>query len=237
MQTSNPGLMLITGARKGLGRAMAEAYLDKGWTVAGFSRRSSDLAHPAYHHSCVNVTDEAAVIAQLRSLQREHGAVKVLINNAGIASMNALLLTPTTTLNQLLQTNVSGTFLLMREVAKTMSRSGGGRIVNLSSIAAPLDLEGEAAYAASKAAVETLTRVAARELAQYGITVNAVGPTPVDTDLIRGIRKEKMDALLQRQPIKRMGTTDDVINVVDFFLSPRSDFITGQILYLGGVRG
>jgi 3-oxoacyl-[acyl-carrier protein] reductase len=99
-----------------------------------------------------------------------------------------------------------------------------------------LDLEGEALYASSKAAVETLTRVAARELGDFGITVNAVGPTPVKTDLIRHVPPDKIKALLSRQAIKRFGEMEDVARVVDFFLDEQNDFITGQIIYLGGIN-
>ncbi len=116
-----------------------------------------------------------------------------------------------------------------------MRQSGGGRIVNFSTVAVPLALEGEAAYVASKSAVEALTRTLAREFAPFGIRVNAVGPTPVDTDLIRAVPKDKIEALLRRQPLPRLGTYEDVANVVDFFLAPASDFVTGQVIYLGGV--
>lgn len=110
-----------------------------------------------------------------------------------------------------------------------------GRIVNFSTVAKPLKLEGEALYAAFKAAVETLTCVMAKEQASFGITVNAVGPTPIDTDLTRVIPAQKMKDLLAQQSLKRFGTFDDVTNATDFFLSPRSNFITGQVVYLGGL--
>jgi 3-oxoacyl-[acyl-carrier protein] reductase len=130
---------------------------------------------------------------------------------------------------------VVGTFLFMREAARLMQKRKFGRIVNFASVATPLKLEGEAVYAASKAAIESLTEILARELAAMGVTVNAVGPTPVETDLIRGVPRESMDRLLARQAIQRMGTMEDVGNAVDFFLRPESSFITGQVIYLGGV--
>ncbi len=95
--------------------------------------------------------------------------------------------------------------------------------------------EGEAIYAASKAAVTTLTQILAREFAPFGITVNAVGPTPIKTDLIAGVPREKLDALVARQAIPRFGRIEDVANVVDFFLRDESAFVTGQVVYLGGV--
>ena len=106
---------------------------------------------------------------------------------------------------------------------------------NVSSIAVPLRLHGQAAYVASKAAVERLSQVMASELAEFGITVNVVGATPIDTDMIRGVPKDKIERLVQSFPIKRLGTVADVTNVIDFFLREESDAITGQVLYLGGV--
>lgn len=116
-----------------------------------------------------------------------------------------------------------------------MRKGKNGRIVNFATVATPLKLEGEAIYAASKAAIVSLTQTLAREYADYGITVNAVGPTPIKTDLIRGVPIEKMERLLARQAIHRYGTYEDVINVIDFFIRSESDFITGQVVYLGGV--
>ena len=116
-----------------------------------------------------------------------------------------------------------------------MRSSGHGRIINFATVATPLKLEGEAIYAASKAAVVCLTEIFSRELADYGITVNAIGPTPVKTDLIQSIPQDRIQALIQRQAIKRYGEYDDIVNVVDFFIRPESNFITGQVVYLGGV--
>ena len=229
-------LAFITGTRKGIGRAIAEHLLSQGWIVAGCSRRNSDLKHENYHHFSFDVSDESAVIETLKTVKKTLQPIKVLINNAGIASMNHLLLTPLKSYEAIFKTNVQGTFLILRETAKQMSRSGGGRIINFTSIAKPLNLEGEAIYAASKAAVESLTKTAAKELAKMNITVNAIGPTPIETDLIKLIPKEKIESLIQQQSIQRLGTYEDILNAVDFFIKPQSDFITGQILYLGGVN-
>jgi 3-oxoacyl-[acyl-carrier protein] reductase len=139
------------------------------------------------------------------------------------------------TVHQILRTNVGGTFLFCREAAKLMRKRRSGRIVNFATVATPLKLEGEAVYAASKAAIVSLTQVLARELGPLGITVNAVGPTPVKTDLIRAVPEQKLEALLQRQAIPRYGEFRDISNVIDFFLQPESDFVTGQVIYLGGV--
>ena len=171
----------------------------------------------------------------MSSIRKKYGRLDNLINNAGIASMNHTLLTPMSTVERILATNVNGTFLFCREAAKIMKKNGYGRIVNFSTVATPLKLEGEAIYAASKAAVLSLTEVLAREFAEFGITVNAVGPTPVKTDLIRSVPQDKMDRLLSRQAINRFGTFEDISNCTDFFIRKESDFITGQNLFLGGV--
>jgi 3-oxoacyl-[acyl-carrier protein] reductase len=231
-----PEVMLITGTRKGIGRHLVDHYLARDYVVVGCSREPFDGPMPAnYHHYELDVSDERAVVAMVRDAHRQLGGISVLINNAGIASMNHLLLTPLSTVQRVFATNVFGTFIAMREVAKVMMAARFGRIVNFATVATPLNLEGEAAYAASKAAIESLTRVAARELASFNITVNAVGPTPVMTDLIRSVPQEKMTALLATQAIRRMGEHRDISNVIDFFIARESDFVTGQTLFLGGI--
>ena len=231
---ANQKVMVVTGSRKGIGRYLVEYYCELGFQVFGCSRENSDFTNGKYRHFCLDVADEAEVRKMFQEIARSVRGVDVLINNAGIASMNHVLLTPMTTVRKVFETNVMGTFLFCREAAKLM-RVDGGRIVNFATIATPLNLEGEAIYAASKAAIESLTRILARELAPFSITVNAVGPTPVKTDLIRSVPQGKMDALLARQAIRRFGEFRDISNVIDFMIKPESDFVTGQILFLGGV--
>ena len=235
MAKRDTGVMLITGTRKGIGRYLAEYYIDKGYQVVGCSRSDSDLYSDAYEHFNLDVADEQAVIGMFAVILEKFDRLDVLVNNAGIASMNHTLLTPASTVSNIMNTNVLGTFILSREAAKLMKARGFGRIVNFSTVATPLKLEGEAVYAASKAAIVSLTEILAREFASMGITVNAVGPTPVETDLIRNVPKEKIDRLLARQAIARFGTFPDISNVIDFFISRESDFVTGQNIYLGGV--
>jgi 3-oxoacyl-[acyl-carrier protein] reductase len=228
-------VVLITGARKGIGRSLAEHYLAHGCSVVGCSRKESDLSHDRYTHYCLNVSDEAAVKNMFAGIAKRNGRLDVLINNAGIASMNHVLLTSVDKAREILDTNFIGTFLMCREGARLMKKNQFGRIVNLASVATPLKLEGEAVYAASKAAVISFTQVVAKELASFGITVNAIGPTPIDTDLIKSVPQDKLDQLVRLQAIKRRGTFGDVTNLVDFLIRRESDFITGQVIFLGGV--
>lgn len=228
-------ITLITGTRIGIGRHLAHHYLALGHRVIGCSRKPVDWSHEHYTHFETDVADEANVKAMFSEVRRTHGRLDHLINNAGIASMNHSLLTPKSSVDAILSTNVVGTFLLSREGAKLMQKERYGRIVNFSTVAVPLKLAGEAAYVASKAAVVSLTHVMARELAELNVTVNCVGPGPLETNLIRAVPKDKIARLLQLQAIPRMGTFDDVTNVVDFFLRPESSFITGQVVHLGGI--
>jgi len=236
MTAAEKPVALVTGTRTGLGREMAVHLLARGYIVVGCSRSAPETPLAgAYQHVACDVAEEAQVVAMVRGIAREHGRLDVLVNNAGIANMNHALLTSAATLDRLFATNVRGTFVAAREAVKVMQRRKFGRVVNLSSIASPLHLAGEAVYASSKAAVEELTRVLATEVAPLGITVNAIGPGPIKTELIAGVPEASLNRLLQRQAIPRLGETRDVMNVLDFLIAPASDFITGQVIYLGGV--
>lgn len=228
--------VLVTGASRGIGLALVERFLAGGDRVFGCGRHpaSPERAHDQYTHFTVDVADDAAVRAMFTQIRALAGGLDVLVNNAGIARMNLLALTPAADAQSTVNTNILGTFHCTRQAIRLMRHAPHGRIVNLSTVAVPLRLEGEAMYAASKAAVESLTRVTARELGRTGITCNAVGPSPVRTDLTAKVPPDAMTRLIERQAIPEWASVDDVFNVVEFFLRPESRMITGQVVYLAG---
>lgn len=229
-------IIVITGTHKGIGHAMAKYYLENGHVVIGCSRHEGNIDKSNYKHYVVDVCDEKQVNNFAKEVRREFNKVDVLINNAGIASMNHFMATPIDTAKRLLDVNYLGGLRCIRAFINLLKKSDHPRIVNFSTVAVPLNLDGEMSYAASKAAVESMTKILAKELAVFHITVNAVGPTPIRTDLISKVPEEKLKRLLDNQAIHRFGEVEDVLNVINFYLNEKSDFVTGQVIYLGGVN-
>ena len=227
--------MVITGTSRGIGKYLATYYAEKGFTVIGCSRKPLEYqTNENYHHFCLDVHDEKKVKELFSFIRKTFGRLDILINNAGIASMNHSLLTPLSTVEKILNTNIAGTFLFCRESTKLMKKFLFGRIINFSTIAVPIKLEGEAIYASSKGAVNTLSQILAREYSSYGITVNVIAPTLVETDLTKKVSKVNKEEILQKITIPKYTQMNDITNVVDFFIKSESSLITGQIIYLGG---
>lgn len=227
--------ILITGSSRGLGKALAEHYLDNGDNVYGCARSEGSIEHDHYFHYQVDIASPEDVNNLFFSLRKKIKHLDAVINNAGVASMNAFALTPVESFQKIFDINVQGTFLFCQKSFGLLKRSSHPRIVNMSTVAVPLQLEGESIYAASKSAVETLTRIIAKEYGSFGITCNAIGPSPIDTALIKGVAKDKIAKLVKRQAVQKMASEEDVINLADFFLRPESSMISGQVIYLGGV--
>jgi 3-oxoacyl-[acyl-carrier protein] reductase len=226
---------LITGTSRGLGKAMAEYFLSHGERVVGCARSEQTFSHPFYQHYILDISSSDAITDFFFELRKGVKHLDVLINNAGIAKMNALATTPIESVQKIFSVNVFATFLFCQKAIGLLRKSPHPRIINMSTVAVPLRLEGEAAYAASKSAVETLTRIMAKEFGGFRITCNAIGPTPIATDLIKGVGEEKISRLIQQQAIKKMATVDDVLHLADFLCQPASGMITGQVIYLGGI--
>jgi 3-oxoacyl-[acyl-carrier protein] reductase len=227
--------VLITGASRGIGAHLAADFRAEGAWVAACARSLEESEDAQGWSSSVDMTYEKQVHGWIRQVYKRRGGIDVLINNAGAASMNMALLTPTASARKALELNYLAAFSASREAAKVMRRKKYGRIINLTTVAVPMRIEGEMSYAASKAALEMATRFMAAEFAPWGITCNLVGPSPVDTDLIRGVGKERLEALLQRIPNKSMAQMEDVAYAIKVFARRESGQLTAQVLYLGGV--
>ncbi len=228
-------IIVITGTHKGIGLELAKYYIDSDNIVIGCSRHESVISNENYYHYIFNLCNPEQISSFAAEVQKNFGYIDVLINNAGIASMNHFLMTPIETAQKIMETNYLSAYSCIRVFISLLRKSVSPRIVNFSSIAVPLNLDGELSYVASKSAIESMTKILAKELAMFKITVNAIAPSPIKTDLIAKVSEKKLANLLEKQAIHRFGTFKDVFNVIDFFIKPESDFITGQILYLGGV--
>jgi 3-oxoacyl-[acyl-carrier protein] reductase len=227
--------ILITGTSRGLGHNLATHFLDQGDWVYGCARSESSIDHDHYIHFQLDLSSPDEISKFFFTLRKSVKKLDALINNAGIASMNAFALTPVHTFQNIFNINVQATYLFCQKALGLLKKSTHPRIINMTTVAVPFQLEGESIYAASKSAVETLTRIIAREYGGYGITCNAIGPSPIDTALIKGVSKEKIKKLVKRQAVPKMAKPEDVINIASFYLKPESDMISGQIIYLGGV--
>jgi 3-oxoacyl-[acyl-carrier protein] reductase len=233
---SEPRVVLVTGSSRGIGHHLAQHFLDLGDIVVGCSRGEySGINHDRYDHHVVDVSKEGDVVQLFRAVRSAHGRLDAAVNNAALnPTLSLLSLTPATAALETLGANVLGTFLVCREAVKLMMRKDFGRIINLGSMATRHEVPGEAVYTASKAAVNALTRVLAKEVAGNGITCNVVAPAAVDIGLATSVDPEKLRDVLLRNAIHEPGSAADVASTIEWLLQPESSAITGQIIYLGG---
>jgi 3-oxoacyl-[acyl-carrier protein] reductase len=229
-------VMIITGTRKSIGKYLAEYYANKEFQVVGCSRGDIDFELDNYQHYCLDVSDESSVKKMFTEIRKNYGRLDVLINNAGIASMNHVLLTPLKEVHDILNTNFVGTFLCCREAVKLMKRNKSGRIVNISSIHVPLATVGTSIYGASKASIEQFSRILAREVFQFGININILALSVVKSSGMADVLSDDITLkILERTISKTQLDFKDVSNAIDFLISPKSSMVTNQTLYLGGV--
>lgn len=200
--------------------------------MIGIARHSDSEA--AFEIRTADVSDYASLSGVLQDLRRDR-TVYALINAAGVASMNLLLTTPPKTIQRIVNTNLLGTIFSSQLVAPALIRRGQGRIINFSTIAVTLGLQGESVYVASKAGVEGFSRSFAREMAPHGVTVNAIAPGPINTDLIAKVPTEKISALVERQIIPHQAMPEDILKTILMLLSPESAMLSGQVFHIGGV--
>lgn len=225
-------MILITGVSRGIGLGIAKRFSSLGFEVVGIARSSVDLAFPTLQ---LDVTDNEAVRQMALNFKKSNTFPKVLINAAGIASMNLALMTTASKAREIVHTNLLGTMHVCQAIAPLIARNGSGSIINFSSIAVALGLSGESIYAASKAGVETYTRVLARELAGMNIRANCIAPGPIDTDLLHGVSNDQISAIIKQQVLPTRFTVEDICDVTEVLIDERFSSISGEVIHIGGV--
>lgn len=225
-------MIIVTGASKGLGRAISDRLISKDIPVFGIARNIDNLSFPSM--TC-DVSSYENVKAVSRVLKKKRINVEGLINAAGIASMNLAVTTPPNVTQKMVNTNLLGTIYCCQLIAPLMLRNKTGSIINFSTIAVALGLKGESIYTASKAGVEGFTRSFAREMSDFNINVNCIAPGPIDTNLLKGISATQIKKIVSQQIIPKQFTPETVSDIVELLLDKRSNSLSGQVFYVGGV--
>lgn len=235
---------LVTGAGRGIGAAIAKKLADKGATViinySGNDKAAQetldDIAadgNKAEIYKC-NVADYEEVEQMIQYVVQKYKKIDILINNAGITRDGLIMRMSEKDFDDVIDVNLKGTFNCIRHVARQMIKQRCGRIVNMSSVVGIAGNAGQVNYAASKAGVIGITKSAAKELAARGITVNAIAPGYIDTDMTRVLSDDIKDGIVSQIPLKRMGQVSDIADAAVFLVSDRASYITGQVLSVDG---
>ena len=235
---------IVTGGGRGIGRAVSLKLAELGATIVVNYSRSAAAAEEVVAEIiaqggkaraiCFDVSDEAAVDAGIKETLAEYSRIDILVNNAGIAVDSLLVRTKAEEWQRTIGINLSGSFFCAKAVAKSMMRARTGRIINVSSIIGETGNGGQAAYSASKSGVLGLTKSLAKELGSRGITVNAVTPGYILTDMTSEMPEEQTQKILEQVPLGRLGQAEDVANLIAFLAQPSASYITGQIIGVNG---
>ncbi|MDD6797703.1 MAG: 3-oxoacyl-[acyl-carrier-protein] reductase [Clostridia bacterium] len=235
---------LVTGASRGIGREIAISLANEGATVIVNYNGSKEKAEAVVDEiikaggkaesiGC-SVADFTGVENMISSVTEKYGKIDILVNNAGITRDGLLMKMSESDYDDVISTNLKGTFNCVRHVSRQMLKQRSGRIINISSVVGLSGNAGQANYASSKAGIIGLTKSAAKELASRGITVNAVAPGYVDTEMTQVLSDAVRENVLAQIPMKRMGNTKDIANVVVFLASDMAAYVTGQVLSVDG---
>ncbi len=236
-------IALVTGASRGLGRAMAMQLGQAGATVIGTATSESgaqaigQALEQAGIKGCgmvLDVTDAAGIEAAIKEIGARFGPPSVLVNNAGITRDNLMMRMKDEEWDSIIDTNLSSVYRVIKACLRGMMKARHGRIVNISSVVGATGNPGQANYAAAKAGLIGLTKSLARELGSRGITVNAVAPGFIDTDMTRELPEASRDALLNQIPLGQLGQPEDIAAAVVFLASPAARYITGETLHVNG---
>jgi 3-oxoacyl-[acyl-carrier protein] reductase len=233
---------LVTGASRGIGRAIATSLAEHGMrvtgtatTAAGAQAISEALAgFPGSRGICLDVNDGPAIEAAVDALVKEHGAIHVLVNNAGITRDMLSMRMKDDDWDAVLDTNLKAVFRMSRAVTRPMMKQRQGRIINITSVVGASGNAGQANYAAAKAGVAGLTRALARELGSRGITANCIAPGFIETDMTKGLSEAQSAALMAQIPLGRLGQAAEIAHAVAFLASTGAGYITGTELHVNG---
>lgn len=228
--------ILITGSSQGLGRALVESFLARGYFVYGCSRRPSTFIGERYRHFEVDVGDEAAVAAMFKEIATNKMRLALVVNNAGLTQASLAILTRVADAENIIRTNLLGSFLVSRAAMKLMQRQRFGRIVNFSSINVPLGSTGSAVYNACKAGVDAMSKTLTRECQGLDITINTLGLSVVaNTGMVSALEpralEEKKLGLVKRDLL----SVDEIVHALVFLQSPMAKNISSQTIYFGGI--
>ena len=237
-------IALVTGASRGIGRQIAKTLAAKGATVIVNYNGSAAKAEEVVKEiqaaggngqavQC-NVSDFESCKEMLDAVVKEHGRLDILVNNAGITRDNLLMKMSEEDFDAVIQTNLKGVFNCIHHISRQMLKQRSGRIINISSVSGVLGNAGQANYCAAKAGVIGLTKSAAKELASRGITVNAVAPGFIKTEMTDVLKDDIKKAIMENIPMKAFGETEDIANAVVFLASDEAKYITGQTLHVDG---
>ncbi len=224
--------VLITGSSRGIGEGITTHFLFHGAQVIGVATKG----YESLNYKCypIELTSPSSVDYIMAMIKKDHPTIDILINNAAVLTSQYAVKMKIENAMDMVNVNLLAPFLIARESVKLMGN--GGQIVNISSMAVPLEPMGDSMYAACKAGLNKMSNIMAKEFAGFGITVNTLGISAIDTDMSRQLNKEKLDKVVAGLPIPRYATMDDITNVIDFFCSPKSNYITAQTIYLGGIH-
>ena len=236
-------IALVTGASRGIGAAIAQALAEQGATVIGtattpagaeaISRRLAELSRRG-KGMVLDVVDPAAVDSVVKAITDEFGTISILVNNAGITRDNLLMRMKDEEWQSILDTNLTSIYRLSKACLRGMTKARKGRIINIASVVGATGNAGQTNYAAAKAGMIGFTKSLAREVGSRSITVNAVAPGFIDTDMTRALNEEQRGALLASIPLGRLGAPAEVASVVAFLASPAAAYITGETIHVNG---